>query len=269
MKYWFTALCLSLLASCGGGDKPAIYDISAANLSYGNPAVFLIQGNFAGSQGWKADIPDCTSQSVVSSTATNFAIRCNVAVSGDMPVRVMNAAGEVVFAKVLIVPAPQVSFDTARGRIVAELYPNAAPVTVNNFLGYVMSGFYTNTLFHRVIPNFVIQGGGFATGLIPQKGEGEPIVLESGKGLSNVRGTLAMARTSDPNSATSQFYFNLKDNTSLDYESPDNPGYAVFGKIVEGLDVMDAIATVQTSVQLGQPDVPVDEVLVKSVTRIK
>src|SRR5690349_3404188 len=103
MKYWFTAFCLSLLASCGGGAKPAIYDISAANLSYGNPAIFLVQGNFAATEGWKTDIPNCSSQSVVGSTPTEFAVRCNVNVSGDIPVSVTNAAGEVVFAKVLTV----------------------------------------------------------------------------------------------------------------------------------------------------------------------
>jgi len=269
MKSWLALLFLSLLVGCGGGDKPAIFNISAENLFYGTAAIILFEGSFVGGQGLKADIPNCASQSIVASSPTQLVIRCTVNASGDMPVRVTNAAGEVVFAKILSVPAPQVSFDTSKGTIVAELNPNAAPVTVNNFLGYVRTGFYTNTLFHRVIPNFVIQGGGFVSGLTPPTGLGEPITLESNKGLSNSRGTLAMARTTEPNSATSQFYFNLKDNATLDYQSADNPGYAVFGKIVQGLDVMDNVGAVPTSVQSGQTDVPVDEVLVKSVTRIK
>jgi len=269
MKHWLPLLFLSLLFGCGGSDKATIFDISAANLSYGTTAVILFEGHFIGGQGLKTDIPNCASQVIAASTPTQLAIRCTVKASGDMLVRVTNAAGEVVFAKILNVPAPQVSFDTSKGQIVAELNPNAAPVTVDNFLEYVKTGFYANTLFHRVIPNFVIQGGGFISGLAPQAGAGEPIALESNKGLSNLRGTLAMARITEPNSATSQFYFNLKDNPTLDFQNADNPGYAVFGKIVQGLDVMDTIGAVPTSVQSGQQDVPIGEVVVKTVTRIK
>jgi Ca2+-binding RTX toxin-like protein len=151
---------------------------------------------------------------------------------------------------------PQVTLQTSKGDIVFDLYPNAAPVTVANQLAYVNAGFYENLLFHRVIQGFVIQGGGFATGPAFQTPPYAPIVLESNKGLSNERGTLAMARTDSPNSATSQFFINLVNNTDLDYVNASRPGYAVFGKVVAGLSVVDAIAAVPVSSQ----DVPLTEV---------
>jgi cyclophilin family peptidyl-prolyl cis-trans isomerase len=115
-------------------------------------------------------------------------------------------------------------------------------------------------LFHRVIPNFVVQGGGYTTGMVKKTEQGDPIELESNKGLSNVRGSLAMARTYLPNSATSEFYINLVNNVSLDYKNAANPGYAVFGKVVQGMDVVDAIATEPTGVVGGFSDVPLVDV---------
>ena len=144
-----------------------------------------------------------------------------------------------------------VDMETTLGSIAFELDAEAAPVTVENFLAYVDAGFYDGqdgageTIFHRVIAGFVVQGGGYtASGTL--KDTLPAIVLESDNGLSNVRGTLAMARTGDPDSATSQFYVNLVDNTGLDYQSPSSPGYAVFGEVVAGLDVIDDIAAVTT-----------------------
>lgn len=129
---------------------------------------------------------------------------------------------------------------TSSGEIVVGLDAVHAPISVANFLQYVNGGFYSNTIFHRVVPNFVVQGGGYTTGMVAKTGLLAPIALESQNGLSNLRGTIGMARTSDLNSATSQFYFNTVDNTSLDYSST-NPGYAVFGQIISGLPVVDAI----------------------------
>jgi Ca2+-binding RTX toxin-like protein/cyclophilin family peptidyl-prolyl cis-trans isomerase len=156
---------------------------------------------------------------------------------------------------------PQVTMKTSLGNIVAELLPNAAPITAANMLAHVVSGFYDDLLFHRVIPNFVVQGGGFATGLDYQTPPYAPIKLESNNGLFNNRGTLAMARTDAPNSATSQFYINhvdnnLGDRNNLDYVSANSPGYAVFGRVLTGLSVVDAIAAVQTNVQ-GVPSTDV------------
>jgi cyclophilin family peptidyl-prolyl cis-trans isomerase len=150
-----------------------------------------------------------------------------------------------------------------------ELDPTLAPISTNNFLSYVNKGFYRSTLFHRVIPNFVIQGGGYTAGLVKQTVQSAPIELESNKGLSNVRGSLAMARTYLPNSATSEFYINLVDNLSLDYKNAANPGYAVFGKVIQGMDVVDAIAAEPTGVVGVFSDVPLADIALSLALQTK
>lgn len=142
---------------------------------------------------------------------------------------------------------PRVLLETTAGNITVELYPDKAPKTVENFLQYVRSGFYDGTIFHRVIADFMIQGGGFTADL-KQKSTKAPVENEGDNGLQNVRGTLAMARTSDPHSATAQFFINVVDNHFLDFRSPTSRGwgYAVFGKVVEGMDVVDTIRRTPT-----------------------
>lgn len=161
--------------------------------------------------------------------------------------------------------SPRVALETSKGRIVLELYPDKAPKTVENFLSYVESGFYDGTAFHRVIKGFMIQGGGFTADL-DRKEPRAPIVNEAQSGLKNERGTVAMARTNDPNSATSQFFINHADNASLDYRDARNPGYAAFGRVVEGLDVVDAIAGVATTRKGMLDDVPAEPVLIEKAT---
>ena len=151
------------------------------------------------------------------------------------------------------------------GDIVIELDEQAAPVTVQNFLEYVEDGFFDGKIFHRVIPDFMIQGGGFTEDM-SQAQTRDPIANEAANGLKNKRGTLAMARTSDPDSATAQFFINHKDNDFLDYAGSGNPGYAVFGKTVEGMDVVDAIASVKTTTRNGMGDVPVEPVVIISAS---
>jgi peptidyl-prolyl cis-trans isomerase B (cyclophilin B) len=155
---------------------------------------------------------------------------------------------------------PRVALDTSKGKIVIELYPDKAPKTVANFLQYVKAGHYDGVIFHRVIPGFMVQGGGFTPDM-KQKPTKPPIANEADNGLTNDRGTVAMARTSDPNSASAQFFINVVDNGFLNFKSktPQGWGYAVFGKVVEGMDVADAIAAVKTKAQ----DVPVEPVLIK------
>ena len=165
-----------------------------------------------------------------------------------------------------------VKLQTSMGDIVIELNEQAAPVTVKNFLRYVNEGFYDETIFHRVIYNFMIQGGGF-TEKLQEKQAHKPIVNEANNGLSNYRGTIAMARTPDPDSATSQFFINHVDNEPLDYVENMNPGYAVFGRVIEGLDVVDAIASVETkrvkiAEKIYMADVPVEPVIIKSASII-
>jgi cyclophilin family peptidyl-prolyl cis-trans isomerase len=155
-----------------------------------------------------------------------------------------------------------VKLETTKGAIVIEVNDTAAPVTVANFLQYVQDGFYDGTIFHRVKPGFMIQGGG-VTPDMKQKTTRPSIVNEAKNGLKNKRGTLAMARTNDPNSATAQFFINQVDNAFLDY-SARNPGYAVFGQVVEGMDVVDAIDKVKTGIKDMYQDVPVEPVIIKS-----
>ncbi len=165
--------------------------------------------------------------------------------------------------------APQVKIETNMGVITVELNEKAAPKTVANFLAYVKSGFYKNTLFHRVIPNFMIQGGGFTSGM-DEKDTRAPIPIESRNGLSNARGTIAMARTNDPNSATSQFFINVKDNHFLNANaSRDGYGYTVFGKVIAGMNTVDAIARVKTHSVGYFDDVPIRDVVIKKMTIVK
>jgi len=268
MRHWIALLCCALLTACvGNGDTtPTVTDIQAKNLYYGARAEFDFYGTYLDT-GLNAIVPNCTGQTPIYVSATQQALACVVTAVGDLTVQVTNGTNALVFSKTFTVPPPQVTLVTSLGNISVELNPTAAPLSVNNFLRYVSSGFYGNTLFHRVIPGFVIQGGEFTPGLVAKPGALAPITLESSNGLANLRGTIAMARTADPNSATSQFYFNLVDNPALDYKDASNPGYAVFGKIVKGLDVMDAIGVVPTSTQNTLADVPVTDVVVKVVLR--
>ena len=160
-------------------------------------------------------------------------------------------------------PATFVVLETSLGSIKLELDGDKAPLTVNNFLSYVDEGFYNGTVFHRVIPNFMIQGGGFEPGL-KQKKSKSPIKNEAPNGLSNARGTIAMARTSDLHSATAQFFINVQDNTGLDERrSP----YCVFGKVVEGMDVVDKIKAVKTGRHGMHENVPTQDVTIVSARR--
>ena len=160
---------------------------------------------------------------------------------------------------------PVVVLSTTLGDIVIALYPDKAPVSVANFLAYVDSGFYTGTIFHRVIPGFMIQGGGFTEGM-QSKPTQAPIKNEAKNGLKNDRGTLSMARTQVIDSATSQFFINLADNAFLDHGVRDF-GYAVFGKVMEGMDVVDKIAAVPTGTRGMYRDVPQDPVVIRLARR--
>ena len=165
---------------------------------------------------------------------------------------------------------PMVVMETSLGTVKLELFAKEAPISVKNFLDYANSGFYNGTIFHRVIPGFMIQGGGF-TADIKQKQTKAPIKNEAGNGLKNQRGTLAMARTMMVDSATAQFYINVVNNSFLDHrdETPAGFGYAVFGKVLEGMDVVDKIAAVKTGMQKGFQDVPETPVIIKSVKVLK
>lgn len=159
---------------------------------------------------------------------------------------------------------PQVKFQTSLGDFTVEVYPDKAPKTVENFLQYVKDKQYNGTIFHRVIGNFMVQGGGF-TANMSQKPTRDPIPLEAKNGLKNDRGTIAMARTGNPNSATAQFFVNVVNNDGLNAPSPDGHGYAVFGKVTAGMDTIDKIRAVPT----GRQDVPDTPILINSATLVK
>ena len=161
--------------------------------------------------------------------------------------------------------ATQVEFETSAGNFVVEVYPEKAPVTVENFLKYVNDGFYNNTIFHRIIDDFMIQGGGFTPGM-KQKPTRAPIPIESQNGLKNDRGTIAMARTSDPHSATAQFFINVVNNPMLNAPNPDGYGYAVFGKVVQGMDTVDKIKGVATGNKGMHQNVPTQNVTILKAT---
>jgi peptidyl-prolyl cis-trans isomerase A (cyclophilin A) len=174
----------------------------------------------------------------------------------------------------------QIVFETNRGKFVVRLYDDKAPISSKNMIDYVQAGFYNNTIFHRVIPDFMIQGGGFTKDLVPKPGR-EPIKNEADNGLSNIRGTVAMARTDVVDSATSQFFINVKDNTQLDHR-PGSFGYAVIGEVIEGMDVVDAIRKVPTlcpswtsdgacdaKLTKNMCDVPKDAVVILKATKRK
>ena len=160
-----------------------------------------------------------------------------------------------------------VTLETSHGNITIELNDEKAPTTVKNFLSYVNDGFYDGTVFHRVIPNFMVQGGGFMPGMV-QKNCEAPVENEANNGLANDRGTVAMARTNDPHSATAQFFINHNDNAFLNHtaETAQGWGYCVFGKVTDGMDAVDAIAAVSTGNTGGHGDVPVDDVVINKAT---
>ena len=161
---------------------------------------------------------------------------------------------------------PVVLMETSKGAVKIELFESLAPITVKNFLSYVDNEFYDGTTFHRVIKGFMVQGGGFLAGMKKEKATASAIENESYNGVANNRGMVAMARTSEPNSATAQFFINVVDNGFLNrLENPDNIGYAVFGQVIDGMDVVDAIKVVPT----GRDDVPETDMIIKSIRRLK
>jgi len=180
------------------------------------------------------------------------------------PVVIATAAMFSVATNARAETAPHVKFATTAGDFVVEVYPDKAPKTVENFLQYVKDKHYDGTIFHRVIANFMVQGGGFTPDM-QQKATREPVVLEAKNGLKNDRGTIAMARTSNPNSATAQFFVNVVDNNGLNAPSPDGYGYTVFGKVTAGMDTIDKIRAVPT----GRQDIPTTQILINSATLVK
>lgn len=238
-------------------------------LSYGKTAILDIAGS-ALDHGMSLDAPGCSILTeLVGSSTTSRRYSCKVSIATELSASVRRADGSTALSVGLPVPDPLLTIVTSMGTLVLELNPAKAPITVDNFLRYTNDGFYSNLLFHRVISTFMIQGGGFGAGMVPKIPTYAPIKLESNNGLSNVRGSIAMARTSVADSATSQFFINVVDNAFLNYTSASSPGYAVFGKVVQGLDVVDLIRAVPTATRSGYQDVPVADVVIYSATQTR
>jgi peptidyl-prolyl cis-trans isomerase A (cyclophilin A) len=275
------AVATALVAACGGGndDKPAVNSMVATSASYGTDAVWTVSGlNLDRGIGLTITTGTCDGLTEVpGGTAFTRRFSCIPRTLGDLVAQVNDAGGSRIATLRVVIPKPVVQLDVEEGTIDLELDPVAAPVTVQNFLDYANGGFYDNTIFHRVVAGFVIQGGGYSPGT-PESPDPSfvpptqpPIPLESNNGLSNLRGTLAMARSSEPNSATSQFYINVADNPELDYRSEEQPGYAVFGRVTAGLELVDAISVVPTrSVpSLGLTHLPVTDVVVLGARQVR
>jgi peptidyl-prolyl cis-trans isomerase B (cyclophilin B) len=173
-------------------------------------------------------------------------------------------------ASMAVAGNPKVEMETSKGKMVIELFPEKAPETVKNFLNYVEAKFYDGTIFHRVIPKFMIQGGGFTSDMKKKTG-GTPIKNEADNGLKNERGTIAMARTGDPHSATAQFFINSVNNDFLNHKSKTQQGwgYVVFGKVISGMDVIDAISAVKTVTRGGYRDIPAETIEIRSARVLK
>jgi peptidyl-prolyl cis-trans isomerase A (cyclophilin A) len=259
-----------VLAACGGGDggfPPVVTGFKAQSVQYSRTALLYIGGNDLRSTMTVDTGGACTNPSLASNSTTSLlVVNCTVVKVGDMAFTLKDGSGNLVYQTTVTVPKPQVTMTTNLGDFTLELDAAEVPATVNNFLTYVNSGYYSNTLFHRVIPGFVVQGGGYTQGMVKKPGQTSPIVLESNTGLRNLQGTVAMARLGDPayNSATSEFFVNLVDNTALDYQTASEPGYAVFGKVVKGMDAIMSMAARTTGTTEGFANVPLEDVTITS-----
>lgn len=274
------ATCALLLQACGGGGSgdagtpvainPTVTGVTADRLSYGRLSTFTVAGtNLASGVTFAAT--GCDGVAVAAGgTATQQVVTCTP--NQALNVRLAASSGGAEFyTSTQAVPKPRVTMTTTMGNVVIELEPAVVQLTVDNFLAYTNAGFFNGTIFHRVIPGFVVQGGGF-TGvagatLTAQTGARAAIALETNKGLSNTRGTIAMARTPAFDSATSQFFFNSVNNTGLDYQSAASPGYAVFGRVVSDLAVIDAMSAVATRTVGSNGDVPVTDIVVQTAAQ--
>jgi peptidyl-prolyl cis-trans isomerase A (cyclophilin A) len=268
----FISLCTLVLAGCGGSSSApdlAVSDIAVNQLKYGQLSQFTLTGNFAENE-INISTKNCKGLAFVAGGTTTKSVTCTIGAvgTGVVSLEAKLADGTVLKSVSFDVPNPQVSMQTNLGAVVLELNPTATPLSTDNFLQYVNSKFYDNTLIHRVVTNgiFVAQGGWLTPTPAVQPGQKAAIALEVNKGLSNLKGTIAMARSADLNSATSQYFFNLADNVALDRS---NGGYAVFGKVVSGAEVLDAMASVKTTTAFGLADFPASNVIVLSATQTK
>ena len=262
-----------LLSSCGGNSSDAaVTSVSASGTRFSRTATISVNGRNL-RQGLIVETEGgCENLTVVANGSDDTQqFTCDVLAVGQHVVHVASSSGAFLARLRFDVPQPQVSLTTSKGNITLELDPAAAPLTARNFLNYVNNGFYPNVIFHRAIAGSLVQAGGYITGPVVKPATAAAIKLESNNGLKNLRGTIGAARTTDPDSATSQWYLNVGDNAGFDYVDDTNPGYAVFGKVLTGLDAMDAISTVETRqhAATGLTNLPVTDVLITAAIQTR
>lgn len=267
-------LPLAGLASCGGGGSsgPAVVNLSAGNLRFGLTTTVTINGSkLRDGIDMTVEGPcvNLTRVDVASDDTQQFT--CDVRGVGEVRFFVVDAGGKSLARLTAEVQTPQMRVTTSAGSFLVELDPIKAPATALNFSEYVRAGFYTSVIVHRAIKNRGIITGAFTSGLqvkLPTRGA---FALESNNGLKNLRGTIGSARDGTPDSARALWYVNLADNADLDFVDEANPGYAVFGRVVGGLEVVDAISGVETRPDLARNlgDVPVTEIIITSITRLR
>ncbi len=270
----------AVLAACGGGSSdggPAVTTLSANGLAYTRTMTVTASGSGLAAPDLQMTVEGAPCINVTRSTGatdSQTAFTCTLQGVGQVSPRIRKANGDELARLTVSVPLPLVSMQVRQGTLsgvmVVEIDPQAAPVTALNFMTYVNAGFYRDTLFHRVLPGQIGQGGGYTAGPVFKSPTAAAILLESDNGLKNLRGTLAMARADAANSAQAQFYFNISDNPGFDRVSDAQLGYAVFGKVVTGLEVLDEIGKVETRVfSAALQSLPVVDVVLTSALQTR
>jgi cyclophilin family peptidyl-prolyl cis-trans isomerase len=274
------SLLLLALAGCGGGGDTTISvtNVAANNVQYSRTMTVNVSGAGLDNGNLNLEVSGVTCANVrrtdnpvVSFQAT---FTCAIEGVGSLMASIKDGDGRTYGRVQVTVPTPQVTFAVTQGILsksfVVELNPVDAPITSLNFMRYVNAGFYSNTLFHRVLPSLIAQGGQYGTDRALKTALFSPIKLESRNGLKNLRGTIAMARQTEPDTASAQFYFNIADNPAFDYQDETLPGYAVFGSVVSGQDVVDEISRVETFFfNSSLASLPVRDIVIRSVAQTK
>lgn len=270
---------MCLMVGCGGGGGPSVTTLVASPVMYSRTMVATVNGLDL-DQGLTMSVDGGCSgvAAMAGGDNTTRQFSCLVDATGPLKVRINRNGADRLAQLDLDVPLPQVRLTTTMGTIEIELDPGRVKATVDNFLRYINEGFYRNVVFHRVDRSLnVIQSGGFSTGPVFKTATHPPIALESNNGLNNLRGTIGMARQNAPDSANSQFYFNVQDNPAFDHVDATRPGYAVFGRVTVGLDVIDAIVAVPVASKVasinGAPqvlaNVPVQDITITASGQIR
>lgn len=268
----WACLVVTVLAACGGGtDAPLVSGIAREGaVAYSKKLTLAISGSGLDTSNVSLTTQGCQGLArLPGGTPEQQRVTCTVTGAGQITATAKSPDGVVLLEQTFAVPVPKVEWQTTWGNVVLELYPDKAPATVFNYLINVNNGFYADTLFHRVVPGFVVQGGGYDASLVVKKPTTAAIPLETPNGLLNVRGNVGMIRGAAPQSATTEFFVNLKDNPSLDYTNAANPGYAVFASITEGMAVLDSLAQVATGTVGALGNVPLKPMVMSQAVQVQ